>query len=221
MIGDTCPLCSSKNTNQLDILFKNRSYCKCDDCFLIFSDRDSLPSLNVELERYKLHENNILNKGYRNFLDTVLQPLLLYINKTMTGLDYGCGPNPVLSLMLHENGFSCDNYDPLFFNNIIKSNYDYVISTESFEHFHFPIVDIPKIIALIRPGGYLAIMTETWKSPDQLQSWYYLRDITHVSFYHVRTMNFIASSYSLKLLYTDNDRVYIFRKINNGRITLL
>ena len=65
---------------------------------------------------------------------------------------------------------------------------------------------------LIHENGYLVLMTDFWKDVNQFSSWYYVRDFTHVSFYHEKTMKFMELIFGLSIVYTDNQRCIIFRK---------
>jgi len=61
--------------------------------------------------------------------------------------------------MLIDKGYLCEDCDPLFFENPLNKKYDYIFSTEVFEHFFEPQKEIKKIYDLLRPGGYLVVMT--------------------------------------------------------------
>ncbi len=208
-----CPLCFENKTQKTQVVFKDRSYYKCISCQLIYCDRVNLPDIEAEKSRYRLHQNIIENTGYLSFLIKIIDPLVLFLNSDMIGIDYGCGPSPIISDILQEKGIMCENYDPFFFPVMPKIfDYDFIISTECFEHFHYPSNDINKIMNILKPGGYLAIMTDTWVSESSMSDWHYLRDFTHVSFYHHKTMLFIAKTQNLSIVYTDSQRVYIFKK---------
>ena len=130
----------------------------------------------------------------------------------MHGLDYGCGPAPTLSALLEERGMPCDNYDPFFFPHLLPGRkYDFIFSTECFEHFFYPGREIPKLLALAKAGGHLIIMTDLWKNPEEFASWSYGRDFTNVSFYHAGTLNWISKHYGIPKVYDDGVRVAIFR----------
>jgi SAM-dependent methyltransferase len=111
----------------------------------------------------------------------------------MEGLDFGCGPNPVLPDILKSAGYGCLNYDPIFFLDFPDERVDFIFATETFEHFFNPLREMKFITALLRPGGILTVMTQRWKSPDQFADWWYVRDITHVSFFHKKTFDYICS----------------------------
>jgi 2-polyprenyl-3-methyl-5-hydroxy-6-metoxy-1,4-benzoquinol methylase len=116
------------------------------------------------------------------------------VQRKLRGLDFGCGPQPVLSMILADIGYHVDNYD-LFFNpneSALVKQYDFVTATEVVEHFHNPIKDFGTLCELVKPGGYLAIMTSFLdeKAEKQFENWYYRRDPTHVLFYKASTFHF-------------------------------
>ncbi len=189
-----------------------RRYYLCDTCALICVDPAHHLAPDAEKAHYTTHENSIENAGYVHFLDRVIQPTLPYLNTTMRGLDYGCGPGPTLSRLLRRQGIACEDYDPLFVPRAPRPPYDFIFSTECFEHFRLPHQEIRRICALLRPGGLLAVMTERWTTLEHFAQWYYPRDPTHVAFYHADTMRYVCTRFGLTVLWQDADRVVIFRR---------
>lgn len=211
-----CKLCGG-SVNKFEFMnIKDRIYYKCENCFLIFIDNSCLLDSNEEKSRYLLHNNSIEQKGYRDFLYQAIDPALSYINRSMTGLDYGCGPGPALSELLKREGFSCSNYDPVFFPNIdITQKYDYIFSTECFEHFYNPKNDIDKIYSLLKKDGILIVMTKFWNNDVVSKNWYYPLDPTHVSFYNSKTFEYISAEWNFKILHDDKTSVIILKKADN------
>jgi hypothetical protein len=208
-----CPLCKSNNSIILPYQFKERIFYKCQDCSLISSHSKDLPDKAKEKSRYLQHVNSKENTGYIHFLEQILKPLEKYLPYEASGLDYGCGPTPILADILRNKGYHCDVYDPFFYPETPVNKYDFITATECFEHFHEPSNDLEKITALINPGGVLAVMTETWQAIDTFNKWSYIRDLTHVCFYHEFTMLWIAKRHGFKLLHNDGKRVFIFAKV--------
>lgn len=207
-----CPLCLQACNDEYGLTVGQRYFFHCHYCQLLSVSRSSLPNLQDEKDRYLLHQNTEDDEGYVKFLMQVVAPLIDFVPSRTLGLDYGCGPNPVLASKLIELGYQCDFYDPFFYPNLSDKYYDFITATECFEHFHRPAVEIAHIIDLLNVGGILAVMTETWSSIDQLSNWYYLRDFTHVSVYHHDTMLWLCKSFGMDLIHSDHRRVYIFKK---------
>jgi len=91
----------------------------CENCRLVFSEKQDLPNRQNEKERYLEHENSIHDKGYVRHLNQAINPALPYLRENMRGLDYGCGPAPTLNRLLAIKGLNCEFYDPSFFLNIL------------------------------------------------------------------------------------------------------
>jgi 2-polyprenyl-3-methyl-5-hydroxy-6-metoxy-1,4-benzoquinol methylase len=182
-------------------------------CNLIFVDEKHLITAKDEKTRYEAHENGIEQAGYVDFLNRALQPGLKYLKPGMEGLDFGCGPAPTLSILLERENIKCLDYDPFFFPEIPKCKFDFIYATECFEHFYEPKKEIETIASMLKPGGYLIIMTCLWKSFENFPTWHYTNDITHVVFYNEHTMNYITEKYGLNKIEIINERIVILQKI--------
>ena len=207
-----CPLCLQSCIEDDRLTFGHRQFYLCDQCHLLSVFTASLPTIQDEKERYMHHQNTEEDQGYVQFLMQVVEPLMGLSPSGSLGLDYGCGPNPVLAKVLHKAGYECDYYDPLFYPHLKNKAYDFITATECFEHFHRPGDEIKNILDHLKTGGMLAIMTKTWTTIDRLAAWYYLRDFTHVSLYHHETMHWLCEEFGLEMVYSDQLRVYVFRK---------
>jgi len=167
-----------------------------------------------EKKRYSFHKNEIDDKGYIQFLNRAIIPTAEYIKQGMKGLDYGCGPNPVLAHLIEKKGIECLYYDPYFYPQCdFTTKYDFVFATECFEHFFFPAQEIKRICSILKTNGTLSIMTEFITSSTSFDNWYYKNDPTHVCFYNEKSINYICNSYNLIQLYNDNHRVTILKKL--------
>lgn len=206
-----CPLCQAHNQNEMVIGADCRKYYLCAQCSLIFADPCHFLSPDEEKRHYATHENHIKNEGYVRFLNQLLEPMLPYLHSDMRGLDYGSGPGPTLSQLLKQQGINCDNYDPFFTNTSLSPPYDFILATESFEHFHRPANEMKRITEWLKPGGLLGVMTERWINIEQFNHWYYTKDPTHVCFYHANTFDYLCRQYGLVQIWQDTKRVNIFR----------
>jgi SAM-dependent methyltransferase len=208
----TCLLCNQPSVEILSPKKLSRTFFHCEVCQLIFVDSSQFIKKEEEKHRYAQHKNGIQYPGYVQFLNQALEPALPLLNNKMHGLDFGCGPNPTLSVLLGQHGIRCDDYDPLFFNNLPDTAYDFIFATECFEHFFDPKKEILRIHELLKPQGLLVIMTEKWGILSDFPNWYYIKDVTHVCFFHSETMDYIANEFGFELLSSENPRVTIMRK---------
>lgn len=210
-----CPLCGRSGREKVDAAF-GRTLWLCDECLLLAVAPADRPGREAERRRYELHHNAIEDAGYVAFLERLLDPVAELLTPGARGLDFGCGPQPVLAELARRRGFACDTYDPLFHPDPPQAPYRYVLASEVFEHLHEPAREIERLVALVAPGGILGVMTERWRSREQLPSWTYLSDPTHVCFFHDRTMAWIAGAHGLEIVAGDAERVTVFRRRGGG-----
>lgn len=214
MSTNKCRLCSAFADTVDEI--ETPGYYRCPNCDLLFIDQKYVLPREKERARYLLHENSPDNIGYVTMLSHFIDQTVIPFNKEITlGLDYGCGPVPVLKELIADLGIEMDAYDPFFFNDLgfLNKKYDLIVSTEVFEHFLNPGNEIDLLISILNPNGILAVMTLFHNDNINLNSWWYRKDSTHVCFYSLKTCYWIAEKYSLKLLYFNNKDICVWRKI--------
>lgn len=150
---------------------------------------------------YELHENTEDDPGYRRFLSKLADPLLKRVDGGSTGLDFGCGPGPVLAGMLVEAGMTMRLFDPFFQPDpsVLEEQYDFITCTEVVEHLHAPAEVFRTLDTLLKPGGWLGIMTCFQTDDDRFANWHYRRDPTHVVFYREQTFRVLAEQHDWHL----------------------
>lgn len=171
-----------------------RDYWRCGACEAVFLDPAQRLTQAQEQEHYRLHRNDVDDPGYRRFLSRLATPLLEKLAPGASGLDYGCGPGPALAAMLTEAGHAMSLYDPLFRDerSVLDRTYDFVTCTEVAEHFHHPRDEFERLDGLLKPGGWLAVMTAFLEDGEDFARWHYRRDPTHVVFFREATFHVIA-----------------------------
>jgi SAM-dependent methyltransferase len=169
-------------------------YWRCLYCEATVMDAAHLPDAGTEHDRYQLHENDSDDPAYRQFLSKAAKPLTACLSPGRKGLDFGCGPASAMAKMMSEAGHSMKIYDPLFFPDVtaLSARYDFITCTEVAEHFHRPKAAFKQIDGLLRPGGYLVIMTCFQTDDRRFKNWHYRREDTHVVFYREKTFRVIA-----------------------------
>ncbi len=213
----TCPLCLEAGPKRTVRGADRRTYLLCETCRLIFADSSQHPGAKEERARYETHLNCIDDEGYVRHLRRLLDPLLPYLHPGMRGVDFGCGPGPALSKLIRRHGIRCEEYDPFFLPRTLCPPYDFIVSTECFEHFHRPAETIERVVRMLTPGGLLGVMTEQWVTVEQFGEWYYTRDPTHVSFFHADTFDYLCRVHALETLYRAEDRVIVLRRQEEER----
>lgn len=175
-----------------------REYRRCPQCALTYVPSWMHLSRAEERAHYGTHQNRPDDPGYRAFLDRLATRLVPNLAAGAAGLDYGSGPGPTLSVMLEEQGFSMRNYDPYFAPDQVALNerYDFITCTETVEHFACPAREFERFDNLLRPGGWLGVMTQMLEIDTKFADWWYRHDPTHICFYREETMRWIASHYN-------------------------
>lgn len=213
-----CPLCLNQQSFNAVSGPDKRAYHECVKCSLIFTETRFQLDRQQEKERYQEHNNGIQFPGYVQFLSQAIEVAQPFLSKEMKGLDYGCGPNPTLSLLLEQQGYTCKDYDPMFFPDLPEGLFEFIFATECFEHFFYPAKEISKLKEILAPHGFLIVMTEKWKTIQSFSDWHYAKDRTHVSFFHDMTFDYIAERYGFKILETQNERVLIMQNLHSTHL---
>ena len=213
-----CPLCKTGQGAPL-IVRERREFSVCGQCALIFQSEGPVLSKTDERARYELHRYDPADSGYREFLTTAIAPLMSHLKPNSRGLDYGCGRSPAIQSMVQEFGHEVVNYDPHFWpgDPAERAPFDFVICTEAAEHFTAPREEFDTIFSLLSPRGVVSLMTSTWSEETDLAEWWYMRDPTHLVFYHHTTFRWIAETYQMKLL-IPHVNVALF-SANTGSVT--
>lgn len=214
-MSNNCPLCHSGKVKEF-FEDKRRSYFECLVCSLIHVPEEFHLTVEAEKAEYDLHQNNPDDFGYRQFLSKATKPLVGFLPANAYGIDFGCGSGPTLSSMLMEQGFQMDDFDPIYFPNLNLFSqgvvYDFVVSTEVVEHLRQPAETLKKIWSLLKPDGYLAIMTKQALSVMEFSNWHYKNDPAHICFWRSETFHWLANAFSARIVFKSND-VMILQKL--------
>lgn len=208
-VNNACPLCLTPSPALFYVAPKGGwKFFRCEECDLIFKDQALRLAPSDEKARYLTHENDVKTPGYVEFLTPVVEQVkeILPVGEVSAsnsgggpihGLDFGCGPGPVLAELLEQNGFQMKTYDPYFAPNTeaLKQKYDFITCTEVAEHFHNPREEFQKLTSLLEIEGTLFVLTQMHDDVSDFPKWYYWRDPTHVCFYGQRTFRWIAQAY--------------------------
>jgi 2-polyprenyl-3-methyl-5-hydroxy-6-metoxy-1,4-benzoquinol methylase len=203
-----CPLCAA-TAPQPYHRDRQREYLQCQQCRLVFVPAAQHLDFNHEKAIYDLHQNHEADPGYRKFLSRLTTPLLPLLPSQASGLDFGCGPGPLLATMLAEAGHNMELYDPIYANypDRLHTGYDFVTCSEVVEHFRHPGQDFARLFGLLRPGGHLAIMTKRLLTAQAFSRWHYKQDQTHVGFYSEASLQWLAAHYQCRIVFVDRDVV--------------
>ena len=205
-----CPLCH--NPSQIDFHEdKRRKYLRCPKCFLVFVPEEFHLNFEAEKAEYELHENHIYDPGYRKFLKRIFEPLTKQLSTKAKGLEFGCGPGPALAEMFKEADYSVDLYDLYFYPNeyVFKNNYDFITSTEVVEHLRHPRQVIESLWKILKPSGWLGIMTKLVTDQQSFKNWHYKNDQTHICFFSKKTFEWLANELKANLEFHGKDVILL------------
>lgn len=213
-------------------------FLSCATCDLIFVAPSCRLDAAAERKRYECHNNSALDAGYVSSLQPTIDAVVRHFSgrnataalqatslpfedngsdspsvpqaRPAEGLDFGCGPAPVLVELLNAKGFAVRGYDPFFAPDAtllqpaiasapatgtndsssaspelaaVGASYDFIVSTEVFEHLYAPGMELRRLRALLRPAAALFIATQLHTGAESFDGWWYARDSTHVCFF--------------------------------------
>ena len=197
-----CTLCSQSAEPYLIDEKRSWEYFHCSNCDLVFRDPATYLGENSEKQRYATHNNSIENQGYVKFLTPAVELMGSYLEEKALGLDFGCGPGPILDILFAKKNILVKNYDPYFFKDesLLSQCYDFVTCTEVIEHLYQPSEIFPRLWELLKPQGHLLLMTDPRPKKEKFIGWGYRMDNTHVCFYSEKTIHWLAQNFSFKVI---------------------
>ena len=196
-----CPLCHREDSGPF-FEDRQRIYLRCLHCDLTFVPGPYRLNREDEKATYDLHQNDPGDPGI---------PLLERLDAGQKGLDFGCGPGPTLSVLLEEQGHRVDLYDPFYFNepSVFDNTYDFICATEVVEHMHDPGRAFGSLFRMLKPNGWLGMMTKLVRDDCDFGQWHYIRDLTHVCFYSRRTFEYLARRFHASLEVVADDVILL------------
>ncbi len=167
-----------------------------------------------EKSEYDKHQNSPDDTGYRRFLNGLFDPVHQRVTTSAKGLDFGSGPGPTLSVMFEEVGHRMNIYDPFYApdTSVLGYPYDFVTASEVVEHFHNPARELELLWSLVKPGGWLGIMTGMALDRQAFAGWRYKDDRSHVVFFSKETMEWLGRQWQTEVSFI-NRNVALFQKI--------
>lgn len=209
-LNPDCPICGEKAS-----LFhedKSRVYNLCANCELVFVPPAYHLSTEGEKKRYLTHNNDPHDPGYIKFLSPVAELVVLKHPAHSKGLDFGCGTGSPLPGMLEAKGMRMNVFDPFFAPHfeVFDQKYDFITCTEVMEHLRNPFAETARLLQMLNPGGSLYIKTELRTPERDFAKWHYIRDMTHISFFSKKTMDWMADKLKVAVRFPA-DKIIVFR----------
>jgi hypothetical protein len=194
-----CPLCA----HEAALFYQNKqNYFKCNNCHSLFVDTEKRPDMIQEKARYELHNDDVEDKGYQNFVSPMTSAIMSDYPRQSRGLDFGAGIGPIISKVLQDAGWNIEQYDPFFhdYPELLKKKYDYVACCEVAEHFYNPRKEFGLLKKLLDVNAKLYVMTDLYDESIDFSKWYYKNDMTHVFFYTKESFEWIQKEFGFKHL---------------------
>jgi hypothetical protein len=207
-----CPLCRGHDPSVF-VRDVARDYHQCRTCWLVFVPREQLLSREDEKKRYDLHQYSADDSGYQAYLSRLAKPMIARIKPGSWGLDFGCGPEPVLASLFRKAGHVMSTYD--FFyrpdDTVFDERYDFITASEVVEHLRRPGRELDRLWRCLEPSGILGIMTQWVVPAERFPTWHYKNDRTHICFFSPETFTWLARKWNAELVLQDRD-VALFLK---------
>lgn len=184
-----------------------REYWKCTHCGYVYLHPDQRLNFAEEKLRYDRHQNDPTDKRYLRYLNHLWQPLenfLDFSDKTIRGLDFGCGPTKGLQVLVDNlsEKVQVDSYDPIYYPTQLDKEYDFLFLSEVVEHFYHPQEVFGDLLQRLLPRGLVAISTEVNEyTAEEFIHWKYRHDMTHVGFWSPGTIDYFCKRYELDILH--------------------
>jgi len=206
-----CALCGSTTT--AFAVVQNRAYHQCVICNGISLHPSHFLSDDLEKKRYETHNNDVTDPGYQRFVSPIVDAILTDYNPLDKGLDFGSGTAPIITVMLKNQNYNIDSYDPFFDPNpkALETTYSYIACCEVMEHFYNPNQEFALLHGLLQENGSLYCKTNLYDSSINFDSWWYKNDATHVFFYTKETLHWIKKYYNFNEIQISKELI-IFRK---------
>jgi hypothetical protein len=220
ILNHSCPLCR-KNAQEVFYHDQRRNYVVCRHCHLVFVPPAHYISEAEEKAAYDHHQNSPTDPEYRRFLSRLFFPLQDRLAPKSYGLDFGSGPGPTLSIMFEEIGHTVTLYDHFYAHNptALQHTYDFITATEVVEHLHNPAKILTQLWTLLKPCGYLGLMTKLVRDQEAFAKWHYKNDLTHVCFFSRTTFEWLAGQWHAELEFFHDD-VMLLHKQEDTRAVL-
>lgn len=205
-----CPLCQVEDSYPFH-KDKRRHYWRCRHCALVFVSAGQRLDRDAEKAIYDLHENDPSDTGYRRFLSRISEPLGQWLDGNRKGLDFGCGPGPLLAAMMEEQGHRMSVYDHFYAADlsVFDVAYDFITATEVVEHLFDPAAELHRLWCCLKPGGVLAVMTKLVIDRQAFANWHYKNDPTHVCFFSRETFEWLAEELGGEVRFVDKDVIFL------------
>lgn len=196
---------------------RERFFYLCPSCSLVFQTEESLPLPVEERTRYELHINDKEDEGYHNWLSSFIKSSVTPWYHEGRILDFGSGPQPVLSDLLKTKGYPVFSYDPYFAPRWPEENeasFSLILLCEVLEHIHDPVKEFKRLRSIAAEGAILSLKTQFLPSlrSDDFKGWWYKEDTTHIRFFNPESLKVLGEISGWDLMNQDGKSLAVYKK---------
>ena len=184
-----CVLCGSRRVTHFAHVHA-RDYLACPTCDLVFMAPDiastpkpKKPAMCCMKTTPPMHVTGLSSTAWHSLSWSGCRLVRGF------GLRFGTGADPFRNV--RRTRLPDGDLRPVFGpdRSVLERRYDFITCTEAAEHFYSPAKEFARFDAMLKPGGWLGIMTETLTDPAHFADWWYVLEPSHVCFYRTSTFN--------------------------------
>lgn len=217
-----CRICGKKSTTCFAAVILNKhniKYYLCNHCGFLQTEEP------FWLEESYADPINISDTGimHRNIRLCKISSVLIYFlfDKNAAFLDYAGGYG-ILTRLMRDIGFDFYWHDPHATNLMARGfegnkekKFSLITAFEAFEHFVEPLKEVEKMLDISKNIIFTTQLLPK-PVPEPKKWWYYgLEHGQHISFYGLKTLEYIAQKYNLNLYSFAGIHLLTSKKTNN------
>jgi SAM-dependent methyltransferase len=178
---------------------------RCNSCGLVFVPEEFHVTEQEEKYRYSKHTNVRGDTKYTAYLSRIADDILSLPVQSPAVLDFGSGHDQVLAYVLQARGVACVSHDPMYGLDAAGADrrFDIIVACEVFEHLRDIRKEIRCIARLVKTGGFVYVHTLLYNNVQDLASWWYIKDVTHINFFCEKTLGIVAEMTGMKIRSTN------------------
>jgi SAM-dependent methyltransferase len=212
-LAPNCLLCGAPSARHFALIDEKR-YWNCRACGLTFLDPSDRMRPIEEQAYYRLHANEPQDESYLAAVERLISHLLPRLPSGAIGLDYGCGAQGTVGRLMRRHDLVMAEYDPVFADHmpVLQGKYDFITCAEAISHFHNPARDFRLLSNMLRPGGWIGILSDMLDHDDAFMSWRYRHDPSRVVFYRPSSFRLMAGRFGWRV-HTPTRNVVLLEKV--------
>lgn len=224
-----CKICNSPVREIFSSKVLNKyivSYYICDACGFIQTE-EPYWLIEAYTDAINIYDTGIISRNI-SLSKTTSIILYYFFDKKAIYLDYAGGYG-IFTRLMRDMGFNFYWIDP-YAPNLAARGFEYhndcgsvelITSFESFEHFKEPLKEIENMLKISRN---ILFSTNLLPSPvpGPKDWWYYGQEHgQHISFYSLKTLQFLSMKYNLNLYSFNNIHLLTTKRINTSLLRIL